>query len=406
MGGLSAEELARLSGSTPQRIARLVELGVLAPTGDKGDFSPPDIQRVRLTEALDASGISLELIRRAVAAGKLSFGFVDALFPQPAALTERTFADAAGDLGITPEVLLRIYAMWGLPRPDEDDCMREDDVAFFDDILNNVPAQALNGETLTRSARVLGESMRRVSETAQWFFTDYFERPALAAGMSRLQVIDTLAQLSAAMTPALERWVVWLLRRHSEHNLIQYIVEHIEIAIDEAGMAPPRSEHPPAIAFLDLTAFTSVTEERGDEAAADYALRLAEMVQDVSALHNGRPVKLLGDGVMFFFPRPDDAVACAFELVDATLGAGLPPARVGIAAGPVVVRDSDYFGRTVNLAARISDYARPREIIVTPEVRNAVTSEAVSFDEIGPVSLRGVGGRQTLLLALERPPGT
>lgn len=406
MGGLSAEELARLSGSTPQRIARLAELGVLIPTGDEGDFSPPDIQRVRLTEALDASGISLELIGRAVAAGKLSFDFVDSLFPQPAALTGRTFRAAAGELGIAPEVLLRIYAMWGLPRPDQDDCMRDDDAAFFDDILASVPAHALNGVTLTRSARVLGESMRRVADTAQWFFSEYFERPALEAGMSRQQVIDTLAQVNAAMTPALERWVLWLLRRHSEHNMTQYIVEHIEISIDEAGMAPLRSGQPPAIAFLDLTAFTSVTEERGDEAAADYALRLAEMVQEVSASHRGRPVKLLGDGVMFFFARPDDAVACAFELVDATLGAGLPPARVGIAAGPVVVRDSDYFGRTVNLAARISDYARPREIIVTPEVRDAVTSEAVSFDEIGPVSLRGVGGRQTLLLASALPPGS
>jgi adenylate cyclase len=204
------------------------------------------------------------------------------------------------------------------------------------------------------------------------------------------------------MTPALERWVLWLLRRHAEHHLVQYIVEHIEITIEEAGMAPMRSGPPPAIAFLDLTAFTSVTEERGDEAAADYALLLAEMVLEVSASHNGRPVKLLGDGVMFYFPRPRDAVWCAFELVDATLGAGLPPARVGIAAGPVVVRDSDYFGRTVNLAARISDYARPREVLVTPEVRDAVDEENFTFDEIGPVSLQGVGGRQTLLLASER----
>jgi class 3 adenylate cyclase len=402
MRGLSAEELARLSGTTPERIARLVEIGVLDPTGQDGDFGPPDIQRVRLTEALDASGISLDLIGRAVVEGNLSFGFVDTLFPQPAALTDRTFGDAARELGMTTEALVRIYAMWGLPRPDEGDPMREDDAAFFDDISSNVPPHALNDTTLTRSARVLGESMRRVSETAQWFFRDFFERPALEAGMPRQQVMDTLAQVNAAMTPALERWVLWLLRRHAEHHLVQYIVEHIENTIEEAGMAPMRSGPPPAIAFLDLTAFTSVTEERGDEAAADYALRLAEMVLEVSASHNGRAVKLLGDGVMFYFPRPRDAVWCAFELVDATLGAGLPPARVGIAAGPVVVRDSDYFGRTVNLAARISDYARPREVLVTPEVRDAVDEENVMFDEIGPVSLQGVGGRQTLLLASAR----
>jgi class 3 adenylate cyclase len=72
-------------------------------------------------------------------------------------------------------------------------------------------------------------------------------------------------------------------------------------------------------------------------------------------------VKLLGDGVMFHFPEPAQAVWCGvgLELVDRIPRAGLPQAQVGLPSGPVVFQDGDYFGRTVNIAARITDCARP-----------------------------------------------
>jgi adenylate cyclase len=60
---------------------------------------------------------------------------------------------------------------------------------------------------------------------------------------------------------------------------------------------------------------------------------------------------------MFFFKRPREAVLSALEMVQKAPAAGLPPAHVGIHAGPIVVQDGDYFGRTVNLAARIAGQA-------------------------------------------------
>jgi adenylate cyclase len=71
---------------------------------------------------------------------------------------------------------------------------------------------------------------------------------------------------------------------------------------------------------------------------------------------------------------------------------GLPPAHVGIHAGPVVFQDGDYFGRTVNLAARIAEYARPGEVLVSQEVVDAADAGPVSFTEVGPVELKGVSG--------------
>jgi adenylate cyclase len=79
-------------------------------------------------------------------------------------------------------------------------------------------------------------------------------------------------------------------------------------------------------------------------------------------------------------------------MVEVVVSQGLPPAHVGIHAGPVVFQDGDYFGRTVNLASRIAEYARPAEVLVSQEVVDAADARPVSFVEIGPVELKGVPG--------------
>jgi adenylate cyclase len=96
--------------------------------------------------------------------------------------------------------------------------------------------------------------------------------------------------------------------------------------------------------------------------------------------------------VMFYFPDPAQGVIAALEMVDGVATRGLPPAHVGIHAGPVVFQEGDYFGRTVNIAARIADYARPGEVLVSQEVVDAAAGTAVTFTDIGPVELKGVSG--------------
>lgn len=72
--------------------------------------------------------------------------------------------------------------------------------------------------------------------------------------------------------------------------------------------------------------------------------------------------------------------------------AGLPPAHVGLHAGPVIFQDGDYYGQTVNLASRIAEYARPGEVLVSQEVVEASRGWEVAYREIGPVELKGVTG--------------
>ena len=119
-----------------------------------------------------------------------------------------------------------------------------------------------------------------------------------------------------------------------------------------------RLERLPAICFLDISGYTRLTQEHGDDAAADVAATVARLVRRNSVEHGGKPIKWLGDGVMFHFPDPGPGVRAALEMVTGLAAAGLPPCHVGLHAGPVLYQEGDYFGQTVNLSARIADYAR------------------------------------------------
>jgi adenylate cyclase len=151
--------------------------------------------------------------------------------------------------------------------------------------------------------------------------------------------------------------------------------------------------------FLDITGYTRLTQERGDAAAAQLAEELGGIVQRASVKYGGRAVKWLGDGVMFHFPDPGLGTVAAIEMVDGVSVAGLPPAHVGLHAGPVVFQEGDYYGQTVNVASRIAEYARPDEVIVSQAVVDAAGGAAVAFREIGPVELKGVAGAIRLHVA-------
>ena len=100
---------------------------------------------------------------------------------------------------------------------------------------------------------------------------------------------------------------------------------------------------------------------------------------------------------MFYFPSPGDGVLAALDMVEGVAAHDLPPARVGIHAGPVVFQEGDYFGRTVNIAARIAEYARPGEVLVTREVVDTADLDGDGRTATGPVELKGVSQPLSLL---------
>jgi class 3 adenylate cyclase len=335
--------------------------------------------------AFEEAGISLEHIARAVETGDLAFP-LGLFLPEPDALSS-TYAQLAARLGRPPDLLRRLSAELGLP-PPADDRIRDGDAAILALLVTNL--DLADDDELSRFARLYGSSMQRLVTSGLQFF-DRAVRRRIGAYEGSNEEKDRLVYERGALYTELVRTIVpWLQGRHREHAIVEYLVGVTEDFMEERGIGPRPPRRPPAIAFLDLTGFTAVAEERGDEAAADLAADLAKVVQQMTSAPGSGPVKWLGDGVMFYFSEPGEAIATSLDLVEAAERATALPARIGINAGPVVVQEGDYFGRTVNVAARIADFARPHEVLVSETARTSSGTDGVAFELVGDVPLRGV----------------
>ena len=400
MDELSGEELAVRSGVTAERLERLVELGIITPT-PRGRFRPSDIQRIRVVDTLAEAGFASEQLSQLIATGAYDLDWASVVFPEPTAQLTTMLEETAAATGLPEELAARLFDAWELPRPQPGQPLRADD----DELLHlAMPAlEGFGGEetALLGAARQLGDRLRGLAESQVRLFHTHVEERLAAHGHPDHAWSDDLNQVAASMMASLERTLVLLYRRHFEHYVLDVTVLRAEAALERAGLARRRPVRPPAIAFLDLTGYTKLTEERGDTAAAELAGRLVEIVHEFAHRRGGRPVKLLGDGVMFHFPDTAQGVRCGLELVDRLPRAGLPLARVGLHSGPVVFQAGDYFGRTVNIAARITDYARPGEVLVSDQVvADADRIEPVRFEPVGPVSLKGLSAPITLYTAV------
>jgi adenylate cyclase len=388
VSGYSRQEVARRAGVDPDYLDRLVELGILAPAvGDV--FSPGDVLRARWLQSLERAGVPLEGLASAVHDGVLSFSFLDVgAYDQFAGLSGTTFHQLSAQTGIPLELLMVVREAFGFAEPQPEDTVHHNELSVVP-LIQLQLSKGFRPVVIERWLRVYGDSLRRIAETEAAWWNSEVEMAMLASGMTEGEMLAAQADLGSQMTPLIEQALLAIYHGQQEHTWSQVFVEHVESALEQAGLYR-RMDRPPAMCFLDLTGYTRLTEERGDEAAADLAARLAGLVRRSAQEHDGTPVKWLGDGVMFYFREPGDAVLAAVEMVAVVGRHGLPPAHVGIHAGPVIFQDGDYFGRTVNLAARIAEYARPGEVLVSQEVIDAADAAPVSFVEIGPVELKGV----------------
>jgi adenylate cyclase len=395
----SRNEVAERAGVDLAYLARLVELDIVTP--DPQDrWSGGDVRRVRLAETLDRAGVPLEGIGSAIRNGAISLGFLDQPFYERfAPLSSATFKGLAEKTGIPIELLMVVREAIGFAQPRPEDPVREDELRIAP-VIERLLETGSRASVVERLLRVWGESLRRIAETEGDWWRSEVEMPLLASGMTDREMLEAANRLSPELAALQEKAVIEIYHAQHEHAATKNIIEDIESALAKAGVYS-RLERTPAVCFLDLTGYTRLTEERGDEAAADLASKLARMVQRTSMEQGGRPVKWLGDGVMLYFRDPGPAVLAALQMVQGIAGAGLPAAHVGLDAGPVLFQEGDYFGRTVNVAARVADYARPGEVLVTQKVVDASSGEGVVFTPIGPVELKGVSGGVDLYTARE-----
>ena len=383
---LTQQQLSELVPCAAGDVVRLQQLGLVTPD-EHGLFPPSDVHVVRLMGAFEAAGISLEAVAKGVTGGEFSFP-MGLFLPEPAPRLE-TYEELGARLERAPELLRRLSRELGLP-PAADDRVRVEDAEVLSLIVTNL--DLADEDDFSRLARLYGGSVQRLVGAGLQFFDAAVRQRIETLNLPYPERDRMVYERAAAYTELVSALVPWLQHRHREHTVLEYIVGVTEEFMEKSGLMPPHPKRPPAIVFLDLAGYTALAEERGDEAAAEVASDLADMVQETALTHGGRPIKWLGDGVMFHFSDPGKAIVSGLDLVEQAVSATSVPARIGINAGAVIAQEGDYFGRTVNVASRIADYAQPHEVLVSEEARMSadVSEVAVDFELVGDVVLKGL----------------
>ena len=402
----SRPEAARRAGIDQDTLDELVDLGLVEP-GDQDRFGEGAIRRLGLIASFLAANIPARAIAAAIRSGEFNLEFLDRpTFGTFTARSSASFEEIAAERSVPVEVLLAIRESIGSAVAAPGMQMLEEELR----IVPSVEAMLASGFTpdaVERLVRILGDSLRRyVLASAESFRRHVIEPIGPASG---LEISAIAGAASERISGPIEDSLVAMYRAQLRNAYTSNIVEAVSAFLAASGMVASR-DRPPTMCFLDITGFTRLTSERGDMAAANLADVLGRLVTRVSVEHSGRPVKWLGDGVMFHFREPGPGVLAALTMADEVARAGLPPAHVGLHAGPVVFQDGDYYGQTVNLASRIADYARPGEVLVSRAVVDATSDNLVDFTLLGDIELKGAAGPMELFAArrraAENPPAT
>jgi adenylate cyclase len=384
---LTLSTVARRVGVTPSTLKRWAEGDVIP--GYDGTWTPAAAAHARIVARLRERGHTLRSIREAGQAGRLAFAYTEDLFPREAG--PHSVDDASRETGLEPALIERIYASAGfsaaqLERLNDDDLQ----------LLRYIAAVLAAGFPLVaflQLVRVYGQALAQIADAEVRLFHLYVHEPLMRDGVPGMEMAEEMEGLARELLPLASPIMDAMHQRFLAHFVEQDVVGHMEMDVEGAlDLGRLRV----CIAFADLAGYTRLTEELGDELAVDAVDRFTEAVENTLP-DDARIVKTIGDEVMVVASDAGGLVDWAVgfqELVQDER----PVPRIGLHFGEVVYRDGDYYGREVNLSARVVARAAGGEVLVTRPVVDAAGPH-LEFERIGEVKLKGFSHTTELFLA-------
>jgi adenylate cyclase len=377
---LTLKEAAQEVGVKPETLRRWAKTGVIPGVDGSGGFPRAAVATARIVQRLRERGHSLQEIRKASQDGRLAYGFLEELFPS--AVPSHTLEQLAKETGLQEALIERIWQSIGFPRSVLEALTEEDLQA-----VRYIAAVIESGFPLVaflQLVRVYGQAMSRIADAEVRLFHLYVHEPLMRDGVPGLEMAEEMETLARDLLPLASPIMDYLHQRFLQHFVEQDMVGHMEVELDEKE---DLGRVKVAIAFADLAGYTRFTEEVGEEEAVSLVERFIDAVTDT--LPDGaRVVKTIGDEVMIV--AQDVQALTDWAVGFQRLYRDRPTPRIGVHYGVVLYRDGDYFGREVNMAARVVARARGGEVIVTDSVMEAIkTSDWLQFEEIGEVKLKG-----------------
>jgi adenylate cyclase len=357
--------------------------------------------RAEITDGLRAlllaRSVPLDEIDAAIAENRLDLLVIDRLLLPTSHL--RTPEQVIETTGIPLEIAERLWRALGFPEVGEGNpAFTDQDIEALRTIQGLTELGLTTGETSVQVTRVLGSSMSRVAD-AFMSATDQangiVDYPMTLACETdpRLEEAMRVAFASEVVLPSMERLLIYAWRRHIQaaaRRRATMLRDHT----DANPMLPVLT-----VGFADMVGFTALSSQLDAESLMRVVDRFEALAHDTVVEGGGRVVKMIGDEAMFVTTDATNAVRIALDLVDAYADDDvLSDVRVGLATGPVLAREGDFFGAVVNRASRIVNIADAGSVLVSAEARDAIIAECersggeeLAWQSLKPRELKDLG---------------
>ena len=223
-------------------------------------------------------------------------------------------------------------------------------------------------DQIVQLTRVVGSSMARIADA------EVAAAPYLGAHGDSLASADFLVASDGVSLATFVRLLEYVWRRHLQAALRR-------AALVRSGQLDGGRHHEAGVqeltvGFADLVGFPGQAQQLSEAALSELVSRFEALAHDTVVSSGGRVVKMIGDEVMFVLDDPGNGVELGLALAEAYADDELlSDVRVGLACGPVLARDGDFYGPTVNLAHRIVNVARPGSVVVSASVHDGLAGD-------------------------------
>lgn len=300
-----------------------------------------------------------------------------------------TAAEVAARAGISHDQGRRLWRALGFPDTGGTRAYTATDEVALSTLVRTVHSGLMDFDVALSLTRALGQTMTRL---ADWEVGALTQRALELAGdggtleaQEAQQRIASTERIVDELGPAFEEMMIYAWRRHLAAAVARMgaVIDTTDAEIDS---------HDLTIGFADIVGFTALSNELSRPRIGDLVELFELRCSDVVAAAGGRVIKSIGDSVLFVNDDPVAALDTADGII-AVVGrdARMPDVRVGLACGPVVMRQGDVFGPPVNLAARLTGVARRNRIIVDAELASRLPVDQFETRALPARPLRGFG---------------
>ena len=318
---------------------------------------------VHIKELLLMRGATEEEIDKAVANGVIDLFVADRmLVPSRRRYTKMEVAELTG---VSVDKLDRLWRALGFPAAGDADTVFTDlDLEAVRIYQGLQTLGAADLDTSVQLARVMGSSMARIAEA------ELGTGNLISNEVDPIISADSFASVADVTISGVARLLEFVWRRQMAAGIQRNML------LRSHGLSPGQSPEM-AVGFADMVGFTLLSQHLTDEELAAVVRRFDEISHDIVTSARGRVVKMIGDEVMFVVDDVTDAARIGLGLADAYADDDLlSDVRVGLAFGPVLLRDGDYFGPTVNLAHRIVNIGNPGTVLMSDEFHTALLEQS------------------------------